>query len=70
MLKKQTLATFEKGLQHYFNQEFQAAIRAFEVVIVTNSADKPAQLFLDKAAHFIANPVAKEWTGIEKMERK
>ena len=70
VLKKQTLATFEKGLQHYFNKEFQAAIRAFETIIVTNPADKPAQLFLKKATYFIANPVAKEWTGIEKMERK
>lgn len=69
-LKQQTVSAFEKGLQHYFNQEFQAAIPILESVVASNPMDKSAQLFLKKATHYRTHKVAKEWTGVERMEWK
>jgi len=68
--KKQTLATFQQGLQAYFNKKFQVALNNFEAVLQTNPQDKSARLFLEKAAYFVANKVEKDWSGVERMEWK
>ena len=70
ILKKQSANMFDKGLKQYFSKKFQAARVTFDAILSANPKDKPAQLFLEKAAYFLANKVEKEWTGVEKMEWK
>lgn len=70
VLKKQTLPTFETGLEHYLSKQFCAAQTAFETILKTNPEDQPARLFFEKATYHMANEVTKEWTGVEKMAWK
>ena len=68
--KEQTFSVFEQGLNLYFKKSFPEAILAFKKVLEINPNDAPARLFLNKAAYYISNEVAENWTGVEKMVQK
>ncbi len=69
-LKLRLLTKFNDGLNHYVAKEFAEAIVCFKNVLKINQADKPAQLYLEKAARFIVDGVPDDWQGIEKMGMK
>lgn len=69
-LKVATLETFNAGIQHYFKQSFSQAILSFEAIVIQNSADKTAQLFLHKARQLEKMGVSENWTGVELMVQK
>ena len=68
-LKLATLTNFNKGVQAYFQQEFEQATYAFEAVLQQHSTDATAKLFLTKAKRLRQAGVEKDWTGIEQMEK-
>jgi PAS domain S-box-containing protein len=69
-LKMKTQTDFEKGLLHYHSQEFADARDYFEEVLKHNSADKAAQLYLKRAAHFMEYGVPPHWEGVEALVEK
>ncbi len=69
-LKTQTLSDFENGLLHYHNQEFSMAKTYFEQVLVLNSEDKAAQLYLKRATHFMEYGVPPGWEGVAALTEK
>ena len=64
--KKETLKTFERGLNNYFNQSFEAAIIAFKQILTINPEDAPSQHFLDKASFYLEYGLPIDWTGDRK----
>lgn len=69
-LKKQTLAHFEKGLQHYFSKEFSEAIKSFNLILEKNPQDRTTIWFSNRATKYLSSPVGEDWKGIEKMDKK
>ena len=70
VLKKETSAEFEKGLELYFSKKFSEAENVFKNILDKNPLDKSAQLFLEKTTHLKINGFDAEWTGIERMLEK
>ena len=69
-LKLATLAKFNTGIKHYFNQSFSKAVLDFEKVVKHNPKDKTATLFLHKAKQLEKVGIEENWTGIEMMGEK
>ncbi len=70
ILKQQTLATFEKGLKCYFNQELYDAIDAFNEVLSKDPQDIPCLKMKDKTLFLLTEGVPENWNGIEVLESK
>ena len=68
-LKILTLATFNQGVQLYFQQNFEQASYLFQSVLQQHPSDATAKLFLTKAKWLLKAGVAENWTGIEMMEK-
>ena len=69
-LKKQTQADFEEGQRHYVARAFAEAILCFQRVLEKNPDDKTAQLYLDRASHYLSAGVPEDWHGIEQRTTK
>ena len=69
-LKTKTKATFEQGIQHYFDRQFGKAAECFKQVLAENEVDIAAQFYLDKAVQYIVDGVRDNWSGVEEMVAK
>ncbi len=69
-LKQTTTPEFEQGLQHYFAREFVEAAGCFKHVLTRHPDDRAAQLYLERAAHFMVQGAPDDWQGVEAMESK
>lgn len=69
-LKQKTLLSFEKGLLHYHSQEFEEAHAFFQDALAQNPADRAAELYCKRAAHFAEYGVPPGWEGIEALSSK
>jgi len=69
-LKAETGTYFTRGLQHYFNKEFEEASVLFKKVINVNNDDKAALYYRERSAQFVINGVQDDWHGIEIMSNK
>jgi len=65
--KIKTMKAFEEALQLYFDQQFNAAYKAFDAILKLNPGDLTVEMFKQKALHFIDFGVPEDWTGVEKM---
>jgi len=61
---------FRLGLEQYFARDFPEASGSFSKVLKSNSEDKVAELFLNKAARYIHEDVPNGWVGVEEMRFK
>ena len=68
--KKNTLSLFAEAMNAYKEQRFENAIRHFQSVLVNDPDDLTAQLFIDKAMHYLQNGVPENWSGVEEMANK
>jgi len=69
-LKLETQTDFEKGLLHYYSEEFAEAEKCFTVVLAISPQDKAAQIYLWRVKHFIEYGVPMDWEGIEALTEK
>lgn len=67
VLKKETQAAFEKGIQLYFDKSFSKAVTVLTTIVQQNPADLPAALYLKKAKALAKEGVGDDWTGVEMM---
>ncbi len=68
--KLETQTDFEKGLLHYYTQEFHDAFAYFKRVVERNPTDKAAHIYLKRVQTFIDYGVPPDWEGIEVMTEK
>ena len=67
--------TFEKGLDAYFNKNWNDAITYFEKSkLLEEDFDgrntNPSLVFIDRCKHFIDAPPNESWNGVWKMKTK
>lgn len=68
--KLNTLETFNKGMELYFNKEFAMAAVTFQQILKQNREDLTAKLFLNRAAHLITQEIEDDWKGVQSMTSK
>ena len=68
--KLTTRATFEEGLDLYFERRFAEAAMKFNEVAEISPHDHAHQLYLKRAAHFLGNGAPPDWDGVETMNAK
>ena len=68
--KLETLETFNKGMDLYFNKEFAMAAVTFQEILKQNQDDLTAKLFLNRAAHLITQEIGDDWKGVQSMTSK
>lgn len=56
--------------QQYRAQDWEAAIKGFEQVLVLKPDDAPAQLALHRCREYQKNPPGRNWDGVLRMETK
>ncbi|MBR9999359.1 MAG: response regulator, partial [Cyclobacteriaceae bacterium] len=69
-LKIELRGIFEKGLDHYFNQEFVEAASLFKEVSRKNPDDLGANKYLRICARLMVDGVDDAWDGVESMATK
>jgi adenylate cyclase len=60
----------ERGLEHFYRQEWAAAITAFEEVVRIRGEDGPATEMLRRCREFQREPPGPDWNGLRQMESK
>ena len=61
---------FTQGLNAYYNQSWQEAIRAFEESIKIYKNDGPSTYYLQLCEKYTANPPGETWNGLIQLENK
>ena len=64
------LRHFKSGLVKYRQRKWDDAITAFSEVLVLNSKDKAAELYVARCQYLAAHPPGDDWDGIWVMESK
>ena len=65
------IGLYEQGMQKYFNQEWDEAIKFFEQALPLEAHLKnPSQLFIERCKEMKQNPPASDWDGVYVMTSK
>lgn len=65
------IAHFEKGLESYFKQKWDAAVKEFSAADKTRKGgDAPSKIFIERCEHFRKHTPGKEWGGVWVMKTK
>ena len=77
-IKKKSLdliEAFESGLDSYFNQDWEIALKYFESSNLLEDDfegrnTNPSKVFINRCNHFIVNPPKSDWDGVWRMNTK
>lgn len=61
---------FESALMAYRQRQWDEAQQGFEAVLVQHPNDRPAQLYLERLAHFRNEPPPEDWQGVWQLDQK
>ncbi|MBN1543834.1 adenylate/guanylate cyclase domain-containing protein [Candidatus Woesearchaeota archaeon] len=62
---------FESGLDHYFKQKWEEAVKEFkEADKIREGGDPPSKAFIERCEHFRKHPPGKDWDGVWVMKTK
>lgn len=61
---------FAQALLHYRNQDWEAAIKAFERVLMLDPNDGPSRMFLERITVFQQRSPEAQWDGVFEMKSK
>ena len=69
------IETFEKGLDYYFNQDWENALEYFQrsIELEDNFIGRntnPSNVFIKRCSHFLKNPPNNDWNGVWRMTSK
>lgn len=67
---KETLETFDAGVKHYRNSDWDQAIKSFESVLKLRADDGPSKLYLDRCQLYKKTPPPEDWGGVFTMTTK
>ncbi|MGE4527666.1 MAG: GAF domain-containing protein [Rhodospirillaceae bacterium] len=59
----EVLGHFREGITLYRSRDFATAQTAFTRALAIRPEDKPSQLYIDRCAHFMAEPPPENWSG-------
>jgi tetratricopeptide (TPR) repeat protein len=62
-VEKEGWDLYHSGLYHYYNREFEEAMKIFGQVLQVLPDDYIAEVFFERSERLIANPPPKGWTG-------
>lgn len=68
--KLQTLPSFNRAMNAYFDQQFGEALDGFEEVMAADPEDHTSLFFMENAYRYSNNGVPENWTGAEEMLSK
>ena len=68
--KQETLAQFERGLEHYRAGEFSPALKRFDACVALAPKDNAAALYVHRCRELIESPPQSEWRGLTVLDRK
>ena len=68
--KIRSLATFDRGLNMYRQQRWQAATDLFRQVLATSPDDGPSRVLLERCESFQGSPPPANWDGVFVMTEK
>jgi adenylate cyclase len=66
----EVLASFARGLLAYRGRQWDGAVEAFKDALVANRNDRPSKIYLDRCAHYKANPPGDDWDGVWVLTEK
>ena len=77
-VKKESLdliEVFESGLDSYFNQDWDKALKHFESSNLLEDDfegrnTNPSKVFIERCKYFIVNPPKSDWDGVWRMNTK
>lgn len=69
-LKDQTKASFEEGINLYYQRHFAEAGVAFNSVLRSNPDDRSARIYLERSAKLMVHGVPEDWDGVESLHSK
>ena len=69
-LKKESAPDLEKGLQAYYDRQFEMAALHFKQILTLNPEDTTARNYLTDAAHFMVHGAPEDWSGVVEMKSK
>ena len=61
---------YESALSAYRSQDFAGALSLFQKVLVTQVADRPAQIMIERCRAFIQSPPGPDWKAANAMKAK
>ena len=61
---------YEKGLDFYFNRDWQNAYSHFCAVLKYRPSDEPAKLMQSRCLQYYKNPPPDEWNGVYTLSSK
>lgn len=69
--KLEGLALYEEAMQHYFKQEWDAALALFtKAEALETHPQNPSQIFIERCKFMKANPPGDDWNGVFVMTSK
>jgi adenylate cyclase len=68
--KNQAIQFFEKGMEHYFTQNWETAIKYFNHALEADHMDNPSKRYLRRCEQFLNNPPGESWDGAFTMLTK
>ncbi|MEK6155530.1 tetratricopeptide repeat protein [Flavobacteriaceae bacterium 3-367] len=69
-LKIKTLKEFNKGLEHFFKNEFPKAAATFDRVLGKNPRDRVAKYFVTKSAEYTIAGTPEDWDVVNTLDQK
>lgn len=70
IIYKKTKDLFERGINYFWMQNFQAAKEQFQKVLEIHPEDRAAQIYLTRSEYFSHNPIPPDWDGSFSMLEK
>lgn len=67
---KNIIGIYQKGLDHYFEQEWDAAIDNFQEVMELQPNDGPSQTYIERCKEFKQKPPSEDWDGVFHLKTK
>jgi adenylate cyclase len=61
---------FEKGLEEYFKQQWDAAVKEFNSALKIRPDDGPSKAFIERCEYFKKHLPGKDWDGVWVMKTK
>ena len=68
--KLDLLSPFTRAMDHYQQQQFDAALELFQHVLEKDPEDHASLLFRENAVRFAVHGVPEDWSGAERMSSK
>lgn len=65
-----TRERLETAMGLYFEREFDAALALFEAVSQADPHDTVPQLFIERCARYLSEPLGEDWQGFERLLHK